>query len=388
MSGILLFAFFLSLYVLNKKPKTASHWDAHAIIFSLAMSSPVIAILITQVSRASYDFPAYDWASRFMIAIPIFLAMRQLDINALSKMQIGVSIASVASLVIVLVMPVMADGTKTTGNFFNHIHFAHLILALSFLSLLSINRSRVENDWVILLKIGGFIAGLYVAIQTRTRGGWPAIPLVLLLWIYGQQFHNLRRKIIYASSVLMICGVAAYSFTETISERANLIYFDLVGYSNGNVDTSIGIRLQLWKAAIELFLQNPIVGLGVDGFANSMQSMFEQGRLTKAAAEMGNAEVHNEILAKCVSGGMGGLLSILAVYFVPAAIFWNTINSKVAMKKVAAVMGLGLVTGFFVFGLTVEIFNLKMTASFYAFSIAVLAGACLNSDTSSESTRA
>jgi O-antigen ligase len=38
-------------------------------------------------------------------------------------------------------------------------------------------------------------------------------------------------------------------------------------------------------------------------------------------------------------------------------------------------MGICLVLGFFIFGLTVEIFNLKMTATFFAFTLAVLMAA-------------
>jgi O-antigen ligase len=59
-------------------------------------------------------------------------------------------------------------------------------------------------------------------------------------------------------------------------------------------------------------------------------------------------------------------------------ILWRSLNARDAQTKVAGLMGMALVSGFFIFGLTVEIFNLKMTAAFYALTLAVLMAAATN----------
>jgi O-antigen ligase len=41
-------------------------------------------------------------------------------------------------------------------------------------------------------------------------------------------------------------------------------------------------------------------------------------------------------------------------------------------------MGIFLVAGFFIFGLTVEIFNLKMTIAFFSLTLAVLSAIASN----------
>ena len=97
--------------------------------------------------------------------------------------------------------------------------------------------------------------------------------------------------------------------------------------------------------------------------------------LTPTAAVLGRGEVHNEILAKTVNLGIFGLLSILSVFAVPLIIFIRSARSSFAQARTAAYMGICLVTGFFIFGLSVEIFNLKMTAAFYSLTVAVLLAA-------------
>jgi O-antigen ligase len=69
------------------------------------------------------------------------------------------------------------------------------------------------------------------------------------------------------------------------------------------------------------------------------------------------------------------LLSILAIYFVPFFLFLRAAKSGTQQQIGAAMMGMCLTLGFFVFGLSVETFNLKMTAAFYSLTVAVLLAA-------------
>lgn len=70
------------------------------------------------------------------------------------------------------------------------------------------------------------------------------------------------------------------------------------------------------------------------------------------------------------------LVAILAIYFVPFRLFWRATKSAVAAVKCAGILGITFVSGFFVFGLTVEVLNLA--TAFYSFTVAVLLAACYN----------
>jgi O-antigen ligase len=69
---------------------------------------------------------------------------------------------------------------------------------------------------------------------------------------------------------------------------------------------------------------------------------------------------------------------VLAVYLVPALLFARATRSPNKVRQAAGRLGLCLVIGFFVFGLTIEIFSLKMVAMFYSFMVAVLLAGALH----------
>ena len=92
MSGMFILLLLISLYSLFRSPKIAPHWDACAIAFALAMASPVIAIFLSQAYHGAFRAPPYDWAARFLFAIPIFLALRQMNLRSLSMLQYGIPV--------------------------------------------------------------------------------------------------------------------------------------------------------------------------------------------------------------------------------------------------------------------------------------------------------
>jgi len=169
-----------------------------------------------------------------------------------------------------------------------------------------------------------------------------------------------------------------YTKVDVVHYRIDSVLSDLTAYSNGNKDTSTGLRLQLYLAAIHLFIEHPIFGIGPGEFPQIMPSLAAGGMLTPLGSAAGTSEVHNEILHKCAETGLVGLTAILSVYFVPSIIFWRTSQSAESSIRIASFMGLCLVIGFFIFGLTVEIFDLKMTATFFSLTLAILMAAATN----------
>ena len=163
-----------------------------------------------------------------------------------------------------------------------------------------------------------------------------------------------------------------------------MVYSDLIQFTSGNADTSIGIRFQLWKAAFHLIAESPIFGVGADGFSKAMDTLSASGFITPAAAAYGKGEVHNEKLAQTVRFGIFGLCSILAIYFVPFFLFVRAAKAGTPQQNGAAMMGMCVTLGFFVFGLTVETFDLKMIAAFYSLTVAVLLAMAIHKPSLSE----
>lgn len=372
--GVLLIISAIQLYRMRKSLLT-SHWDGYSIAFALAMASPIVAIFLSEAYHGDFKSPPYDWASRFLLAIPIFLALRQTNIRTITVLQFGMPLGALAGLIVLLVHPFAWGDRYTTSEFFNLIHFSDTALMLGFLSLFSINWERKDPALILALKLCGFIAGMYMSIQSGERGGWLAIPLLLPLWVTAHSQKKLWLKLGIAIPVIIGAVWLSYSMPGIVHDRVDLISSDLNNYTHGNKDTSLGIRLQHWQAALHLLSEHPFFGVGPNGFEKAMPELQSSGLLTPEAARMGSAEVHNEILEKCAETGLFGLFSLLSVYLVPVLIFWHTRKATESSIRIASFMGICLVLGFFLFGLTVEIFNLRMTAGFFSFTLAVLMAA-------------
>ena len=178
--------------------------------------------------------------------------------------------------------------------------------------------------------------------------------------------------------MLFIASVIVFTFSHEIHHRLEDLTSDLSAFQHGNQDTSTGIRLQLFKAAARITVDNPVFGAGPDGFASEMDPMLKAGKVTALAAELGKGEVHNELLSRAAGLGLFGLLAILSIYLVPAGIFYRAMKSSALQIRKAGLIGVVFVSGFMMFGLTSEALNLTMATAFYALTVAVLLAACLN----------
>lgn len=361
-----------SLFALYQNRKQCT-LDGKTMALSLAMCSSVAALFCSQAAHGHFTAQPYDALSKFLLAIPIYLALRTVSMRTVSWLQYGLPLGALITLLHVLHMKgVYAYGERASTAFLHPIYFGDLALMLGLLSLFSINWLEKDRPWLVLLKIAAFFAGIYISVLSQSRGGWIAIPVLLMVWLALQ---NRRRQLIRLSRALplmLLALVASYFFVDIVHERIDWIFNDLRSFSNGQTDTSIGQRFQLWKAALYLYSNNPIFGVGPGGFADAMTALSQSGFITQDAARLGRGEVHNQILASLVALGIPGLVSVLSVYFVPFYIFWQASNARSNSKRTAGMMGVCLTLGFFVFGLTVETFNIKMLTAFYSLTLVSL----------------
>ncbi|HEY5993141.1 MAG TPA: O-antigen ligase family protein [Gallionellaceae bacterium] len=378
MNGSLFLLAIVSLAMLVVHRKSASQiFDKTILLFGIAMSSGMLVVLLSQIHHDDLSARYFDSNARFLLAAPILLALREMNPRTLSAIQYAFPLGALAALAMVFEAGGGLAGYAAT-SFVNHIHLGDMALSLGLLSVLSLNWQGKDPVPVQALKWAGLLAGLVVSVLSSARGGWVAIPLIVAVSIYARNRNKFFSKFALALLSIFLVILLGYLFVPSIHWRLWMIYSDLSEYGAGNADTSIGIRLQLWKAALHLIAEYPILGVGADGFGRAMDGLAATGFLTPLAAAYGKAEVHSELLAQMVRFGVPGLCFILAIYFVPFYLFAKALNTVHRLPKGAAVMGMSVTLGFFVFGLTVETFDLKMTAAFYSLTVAALLAIATN----------
>ena len=376
MNGSFLLLLILSLAVLLHRPRQMPGvvWDREVTLYLLAMSALPFAIFLSQSYHQHYDGHPYDSASRFLLAVPVFLLLRRIRLDVIAVVPYAFPLASIIGCMMIRPLDNGRFGITTLDL----IHFGDFALVLGVLSVLSIDWTGRDVLSVRIFKVSGFAAGLYASVISGSRGGWLALPVFLLIFMYFKFGRLSLRAISTMLLGLVMAGFLAYASIQAIHHRVDETVSDLMNFQHGNLDTSTGIRVQLYRAAVEVISENPIFGVGSQGFALEMDTMLKAGKITPVAADLGKGEVHNEILSKTAGMGIFGLLAILLIYLVPLRIYYQATRSKSTQVKQAGVLGIIFISGFMVFGLTVEVLNLTMAAAFYSLTVAVLLAACLN----------
>jgi O-antigen ligase len=343
--------------------------DIH--LYVLAMFGLTIAIFFSESYWQHYSGRSYDAASRYWLSIPIFLWLSCMESRVFRSLQIAFPVAAISGFLLTDEM----WGRSGIGTL-DLIHFGDMALILGVMSLFSVDWFGRDNAVLRTLKIVGFIAGVAASFGSGSRGGWLAIPVFIVIFLFFHR-HRIPLRAMAGIVALSLSSMAAlYAFNGTINQRMNALAHDIRHYQTGNRDTSIGIRWQLYTAAIDIISRHPVVGVGPTGFAREMQPMMEAGKLTPEAANLGHGEVHNDVLSKTVGMGIFGLGAILLIYIVPFRMFWRASKSNMREVRRTGILGVTFVSGIGIFGLTVEFLNLTMAAAFYAFTVAVLLAAC------------
>jgi O-antigen ligase len=382
-NGSLMLAAALSLWVLLRQPRPAAGaalgGDAQALrAYALAMAAPVWVLLAVQsLHGGPWAVGAVSSSARFLLAVPLVIVAARIGLRLAPWADASFALGALGAGAVMLLAPREWSPGRWGSAFLDPINFGGLAVLLGVLSLLSVDWRRRDPLPLRLLKIGGFAAGLGASIPTGARGPWLAM-LVLIAVLALTTLRGRRpalRVALWGS--LAAAMLVAFATVDALRGRFDLMAADLGGFFwGGERDTSPGIRLQIWRAALLAFAERPLLGLGGGGFAAAVDGYLAAGVLSPLAAEAARAEMHNSYLAYATDFGLPGLLAVTAVFAVPAAAFARGLGGD-PLRRRAALMGLVVVTLYAACAISVDVFKLKMMAAFYAAATAFLAAMAL-----------
>jgi len=166
-----------------------------------------------------------------------------------------------------------------------------------------------------------FIVSFVALIFTLSRGAWIAvifaINIYFLIWIF-KKIHSKLKKIIILSLIIifqitLLLGFVYFSnFVE--NDIKNPILRRIVRIVDIQSPT-VQSRLIVWKTTKDLFLQNPVLGLGGDTLQNHLSKfvnidLIEYEKFSKIPDRM-----HNVFLDILISHGILGLLSYMMFFW-------------------------------------------------------------------------
>ncbi|WP_458526513.1 O-antigen ligase family protein [Onishia taeanensis] len=270
----------------------------------------------------------------------------------------------------------LVEGAARADGFTNAIQFGNISMLLGVLSLAGLGwalcqpRSRL---WSLFLFVGA-LAGILGSLFSGSRGGWVGFPFVLLVLYkgYGGLLSMRHKGAILAA--LMLGVVLIYSLPQTgVQSRVHQAVEQLEGFvTDGDVRTSVGARLEMWRGASLLAVEKPVFGWGDNGYERAMQELADEGVIDSYVTQYGHA--HNDFLDAFAKRGIVGLVLLIALYVWPMKLFAQRLESEDLELRAIAVAGGLLSVAYIDFGMTQVFLAHNSGVMVFAFWLATLYG--------------
>lgn len=322
-------------------------------------------------------FRYFEEPSRFLLGIFVLLAVVGFN-PSMRWWWFSLAAGTILGGVVALWQFAQADLMRAQG-FMNPIQFGNLCLLMGCMCLAGLGwayHQRQPRAWALLFLIAAMM-GVASSFFSGARGGWIALPVMLVLLYLC--FRSLIRRRVLWLGFLLVTGLVAvlYVIPSTgVQLRLEQMSEGLGAYLRGTyVDQSIGVRLEMWRAALTIATQKPWLGWGESAYLEPMLQLIAQPEIREQVA--GLDHLHNDVLDTLVKRGLLGLMALLAVYMVPLALFarayWRAAPGDYRVRSFA-LCGLLLITGVVIFGFTQAFLRHNSGVTLYAFYMVVLWG--------------
>ncbi|OEE33089.1 hypothetical protein A1QO_10435 [Vibrio genomosp. F10 str. ZF-129] len=167
-----------------------------------------------------------------------------------------------------------------------------------------------KKPWV--LSFSMLLSG-FSMLPTQSRGvivGVAAVYFLACILLILQKKISYK-NIVFSLVLMLICGALV---KDVLMDRVNDTFEEVESIKSGNLDTSIGWRLQMYQAGIDLFVQKPILGHGE--ISSEYAEENAPGYTTSAYGYMAG-HLHNNYIDKLAKSGFVGFSLLLFILFYP-----------------------------------------------------------------------
>ena len=361
-AGLMVLAMLLAPELLWTSWRRSRRWTWPLLLVAL----PVGAVVLVSKLDAGVPWSEADNRMRVLL-MPLFA----LAVVALRPERLWLWSGALVGLVgaCMVVLHESFGGVFRPGGWTNPIVFADVALGLMVVA--TFCRPARMAGWILFAQM----AGLTAILLTGSRGVWPGLAVIAAVVLLS---GNWRGRLAPRTWILLACLLPAMAWIATplVFSRVDALQRDAARYDTGDVDSSLGARLDLLAAAGDAFRVHPWHGVGVGNFGGYLETDPDCLEHRKAFCRLGHA--HSDIPEWAATMGIPGLLAMLLLYGVPLVLFARQLRGSAWGSASAADAGLLFVVTFALSGLTQSMFAHQLTASFYAVMVGLLAGFCIS----------
>ena len=373
---VFIIIFLLGLWLLISDYKNIFPLLKEEKYFFFSLSIVMVTVIITTLVNNT-DLARADRFLAPILGIPIYLYFKRYLVDE-KYLWAGLVFGALIAVQIAVYQRYLLPTPQRATGAVNPILFGDLALLMGVMSLAGMGWFKAQKQWMVIIPVIAMAAGVLASIFSVARGAWLALPfLVLLLLWYSSNLLRLKVTILSFSLITLIIGglyfIPQTSVQKRITESVTHlgIYLDSQDVNDKARSTSVGIRLEMWKAAWIVFKENPVVGGGWGDYMGKVQVLVDKGVVNENAAIFYHP--HNQFISALAKGGGVGFIAISVLFLFPAIIFCRYIvHCTSSESQRAAMAGLILIVGFVGFSFTESILERSRSIIFFSFYLAIL----------------
>lgn len=315
------------------------------------------------------DVSEFDLSTRYVAAAIVMLFVLRYSISA-SWFFLLVALGALMAGVYGIYLSEFQEVHRATA-FDNPIHYGNGALALgliAFSGLVWALKQPHRRLWSAILFLG-FSGGIYASLVSGTRSGWVALPVVALVGVYAFRQPLVERKVLLALVIITIAsGLIVASQADLVESRTTIAVDEFIDYyEEGRNGTSVGLRLDMWKAGLEAFLRDPLIGSGPTGTDAVVSELIASGQIHPAVQNF--RHLHNQYIEVMARHGVIGLTTYILLMAVTFGLFLKKSHSEVLEVKALALGGAFFVTLHAVVNLTQSMLERNIGVTMFVFMI-------------------
>ncbi|MFL1466416.1 O-antigen ligase family protein [Marinobacter sp. HN1S83] len=315
------------------------------------------------------DVSEFDLSTRYVAASLVMLFVLKYAISARWFFLFGALGALMAGAYGIYQAEFQGIGRVTA--FDNPIHYGNGAMALALIAFSGFVWAAKQTHrrfWLAILILGS-VGGIYASLVSGTRSGWIAFPVIALIGLYVFRQPLIKRKLILVLLTIMIAaGLVAASQFDLVERRMTIAVNEFIDYyEDGRNGTSVGLRLDMWKAGVKAFQENPLIGSGPTGTEAVISDLIVSGQIHPAVQNF--RHLHNQYIDVMARYGVIGLASYLLLMVVTFGLFLKKTNSDVPEVKALALGGAFFVTLHAVVNLTQSMLERNIGVTMFVFMV-------------------
>lgn len=201
----------------------------------------------------------------------------------------------------------------------NHwILFGSILLCEAFYLLVVAIKSK--QIWIRTVSLAGFSLATLVVIWSQSRGVWAAYPVLLV--IVAAMVLKRYRVGVRILSLALLMGIISMSWLHPmVKERINTtvksldVYMSQDDVNHWSRQTSLGTRLEMWRAGWQIFLENPVFGVGIGAYDAAAKEGQERFNVNTSAYS--HYHPHNQYISELSTKGLPGFILLICLLALP-----------------------------------------------------------------------